>query len=245
MTDGLAERVAIQLRRHLPVARVCPVDVEALARELGVDEILRDHALVEDGRLERRDGHVRVLLAARSNPQRQRYTLAHEIGHLLLADPQRDTIARRMQTDDEVERFCDNFAAALLLPRSLIELEYRVRPRTLATVRRLAAQGDTSLAAATVRLNEVAGWPLALLHWRRTDRGWNYRWGAAVPLTHHRRLRSAPDTGARLDELAVRGSKDQRAEIEMRVGPRVVTLRGEISVRGRSAVGLIDFHGTS
>jgi hypothetical protein len=241
MTGGLAERVAAQLRTHLPLARTFPVDVEGLARQLGVNEILRVDDLVEDGRLERRDGHVRVLLAARSNRQRQRYTLAHEIGHLLLADPDRDTIARRMKTDDEVERFCDGFAAALLLPRDIINADYRAMPRTLAVLRRIAEQSDTSLAAATVRLHEVAGWPQALLHWKRSDRGWTYRWGAAVPMTYHRRLRSAPDTSARLDDLALRSRSDQEAEITMRVGPAVIRLDGEISVRGRSAVGLIAF----
>lgn len=241
MTGGLAERVAAQLRTHLPLARTFPVDVEALARQLGVNEILRVTDLVEDGRLERRDGHVRVLLAARSNRQRQRYTLAHEIGHLLLADPDRDTIARRMKTDDEVERFCDGFAAALLLPRDIISAEYRAMPPTLAALRRIAEQSDTSLAAATVRLHEVVGWPHALLHWKRTERGWTYRWGAAVPMTYHRRLRSAPDTSARLDDLALRSRSDQRAEITMRVGPTVLRLHGEISVRGSSAVGLMQF----
>jgi hypothetical protein len=241
MSGGLAERVAAQLRSRVPLAGNFPVDVEALARQLGVNEILRVTNLVEDGRLERRDGHVRVLLAARGNRQRQRYTLAHEIAHLLLADPERDTIARRMKTNDEVERFCDGFAAALLLPRAIISSQYGPTRPSLASLRRLSQQSDASLAAAAVRLHEVAAWPHSLLHWKRSDRGWFYRWGAAVPITYHRRLRSAPNTSACLDALALKGRLDQPAQIEMRVGAALVRLNGEISIRGRSAIGLMEF----
>lgn len=146
-----------------------------------------------------------------------------------------------MKADDEVERFCDNFAAALLLPRALILADYQQRPHTLATVRHLAARTDTSLAAATVRLNEVAGWPHALLHWKRADPGWRYRWGAGLPTALHRRLRSAPETSGLLDELGARGSRDQPAEIPMRVGRSSMSVRGDISIRGRSAVALVTF----
>jgi hypothetical protein len=241
MTSGVAEYLAAQVRRCLPVARTLPVDVSTLARQLGIDEIICVPNLIEDGRLEQRDGHVRVLLSSRANPHRQRYTLAHEIAHLLLADPRREVIARRMKADDEVERFCDNFAAALLLPRALILADYRQGPHTLATVRHLAARTDTSLAAAAVRLNEVGGWPHALLHWKRGDRGWRYRWGAGVPTALHRRLRSALETSGLLDELRDRGSRDQTADIPMRVGRSGISVPGDISIRGHSAIALVTF----
>lgn len=241
MSAGLAEQVAAQLRAHVLTARGLPVEVDDLARSLGVDEIVHATGIIEDGRLERRSGHVRVVLSARGSEQRRRYTLAHEIGHLLLADPQRDTIARRMTSDDEVERFCDSFAAALLLPKELLEAEYRSRPQALKTVRRLTAQCDVSLAAATVRLNEVAGWSNALLHWKRSERAWHYRWGAGVPVRYHRRLRSAADTSERLDLLASQTSADQPGEVPMRVGAELLYLRGDVSIRGSSAVALLAF----
>jgi len=241
MTSGIAEHLATEVRRYLPVARTLPVDVSEVAHQLGIDEIIRVPNLIEDGRLEQRDGHVRVLLSSRANPLRQRYTLAHEIAHLLLADPQRELIARRMKADDEVERFCDNFAAALLLPRALVLADYRQGPHTLATVRHLAARTNTSLAAATVRLNEVAGWPQALLHWKRGDRGWRYRWGAGVPTALHRSLRSAPETSGLLDELRDRGNRDQTADIPIRVGRSSMSVPGDISIQGRSAIALVTF----
>lgn len=241
MTPRLADDLARQLRQHLTLARTLPVDVERLARRLGVTEIVRVPRLVEDGRLEQMNGHTRVLLASEASVERQRYTIAHEIGHLLLTDPERDTIARRMQSDDEIERFCDAFAAALLLPREVVYSEYRSRKRKLNTVRHLAHRTGTSLAAATVRLNEVAHWRRALLHWKRGENGWRYRWGAAIPVSLHQRLRSAPSTSATLDRLCSRGGNDQRTLVSLRVGRTLLDLPCEVSVRGRSAVALVEF----
>lgn len=241
MSYQVAERLARQVRDCLPVARCLPVDVHELARQLGVVEIMYESDLVEDGRLELRGGKARVFLATRANRHRRRFTLAHELAHLLLAEPRQDTIARRMRTDNEIERFCDDFAAALLLPRHLILDDYAKRPPVLSTVRHLAARTDTSMAAATVRLSQVAQWPHALLHWKRTDSTWRYRWGAGVPAELHRRLRSAPETSAHLEILAAQGTKDQYADIAMHTGHATISLRCEISIRARSAIALAVF----
>ncbi len=237
---GAAEWLALQVRRHFEPARAVPVDLLALASELGIAEIATVNGLIEDGRLEQTRGRVRVLLSNRSTPERQRFTLAHEIGHLLLADPKRDLIARRMKSGDDVERFCDHFAAALLLPRAAVE-EFGARPKTLSNVRRLAAQAETSLAAATVRLNEVADWRCSLLHWRRADAGWRYRWGAGVPAPYYRKLKSSADTSSTLDALARLDSLDRHAELDMQAGATVVHLSGQVSIRGASAIGLMRF----
>lgn len=240
MNTGLAEHLAGQVRRQTSTARRLPLDIYALAHEFGVENIAIVDGLIEDGRLEQREGIVRVLLSARATPQRQRYTLAHELGHLLLADPDKDTIARRMRSDDDVERFCDAFAAALLQPRDVVIREYSRAPRTLATVRHLADRTQTSLAAATVRLREVLEWQQSLLHWKRTDRGWHYRWGAGVPRASYRSLRSAAETTVDLDLAAERGRAYQPVSVRMHLGAHTITISGKGSVRGRSALGLFD-----
>lgn len=241
MSSGLAEWLALQIRKHFEPARAMPVDVVGLAHEIGVHEIATVRGLIEDGRLEQTGGRVRVLLAGRATAERQRFTLAHELAHLLLADPKRDIIARRIRSDDEVERFCDAFAAALLLPRETVETKYCRRPKTLVTVRHLAAQTETSLAAATVRLNEIADWRCSLLHWRRGDAGWRYRWGAGLPTPYHRTLKSSAGTSSTLDELARLGTGDRHAELEMQAGVSIVRLSGQVSIRGASAIGLLRF----
>lgn len=240
MNTGLAEHLACQVRRQTPTARRLPIDIHTLAREFGVEHISIVEGLIEDGRLEQRNGVVRILLSDRANSQRQRYTLAHELGHLLLADPDKDTIARRMRSDDDVERFCDAFAAALLQPRDVLNEEYSQAPRTLATVRDLADRTHTSLAAATVRLREVLDWQQSLLHWKRTERGWHYRWGAGVPRASYRSLRSAAETTVDLDLAAQRGRADQPLSVRMKLSAQTITISGLGSVRGRSALGLFD-----
>lgn len=240
MNTGLAEHLASQIRRQTPTARRVPVDVFTLAREFGIDHVVIVEGLIEDGRLEQRNGTVRVLLSDRANTQRQRYTLAHELGHLLLADPDKDTIARRMRSDDDIERFCDAFAAALLQPRDVVLRRYSDAPRTLRTVRDLADRTHTSLAAATVRLREVLDWSPSLLHWKRTDRGWQYRWGAGVPRGSYRSLRSAPETTLDLDRAAQRSRADQPIAVRMQLGAGMIRVSGQGSVRGRSALGLVD-----
>jgi hypothetical protein len=215
-----------------------PLDLVQVAAALGVHEISLMPDLVEDGRLEQRSGTARILVSQRASVERRRYTIAHELGHLLLADPEGDVIARRMRSDDDVERFCDAFAAALLLPRELIR-PYRRHTEQLSVLRDIAQQTRTSLAAVAVRLNELAGWSTALLHWRRDAGCWTYRWGAAVPTPVHRRLRSAPTTSVVLDELRAKGRHDQHAHVPMLVARRPVWLTGEFSARGPSAIGLV------
>lgn len=240
MNAGLAERAAEEVRRRIPAARSVPINLSAVATALGVSEIVLAQNLVEDGRLEQRGGTARIFVNERAGYERRRYTIAHELGHLLLAEPERDTIARRMKCDDDVERFCDAFAAALLLPRDLVRA-YRREAECLATVRDLAQQTRTSLAAVTVRLNELAGWRSAVVHWRYVDGTWTYRWGAAVPTDVHRRLRSAPGTSDSLDRLRERGAHDQHARIPVLIGRRAFEIDGEFSVRGTSAIGLVRF----
>lgn len=61
----------------------------------------------------RRDGGELVVLVRESDdPRRQRFTVAHEIGHLLIEDVRRHVPLSRA---DE-ERLCNEFAAALLVP---------------------------------------------------------------------------------------------------------------------------------
>ena len=238
MSARLAEYATARLRSRIPAARTVPVDLVKVAAVLGVSGIVLADDMVEDGRLEQRGGTAQIFVSSRAGVERRRYTIAHELGHLLLADPERDTIARRMRCDDDIERFCDAFAAALLLPRDLV-LPYRGQVEQLGIIRELAARTRTSLAAVTVRLSEVAGWNASLLHWRRNENGWIYRWGAALPSDVHRRLRSAPTTSQALDLLRANGRQDQAAQVPMLVGRLPVEIEGQLSIRGRSAIGLV------
>jgi Zn-dependent peptidase ImmA (M78 family) len=111
--------------------REVPVKVFDLATELGLGPI-RDSNLEGSisGLIRRRsDGEFEIVVNAGHHPNRQRFTVAHEIGHFIfhrdrLRSGTSDTLAYRIdgqiypnpQIGPEQERQANNFAANLLIP---------------------------------------------------------------------------------------------------------------------------------
>jgi Zn-dependent peptidase ImmA (M78 family) len=85
-----------------------------LARRLGVSRIIKQTMPFEGGLFRLPDGELVIKLNAQSSFVRQQFTLAHEIGHLLL----RTVPAFRsgQKVDPDLERTCDLIAAELLMP---------------------------------------------------------------------------------------------------------------------------------
>lgn len=130
-TIAEARQQARALVEHFAV-RVPPVPVEKMARQLGVriqfaplDDELSGMAFVKDG--------VPIIgVNALHHPNRQRFTLAHELGHIRLHRPliesevhvdkgslRRDTLAST--GTDITEREANAFAAELLMPKVLLD----------------------------------------------------------------------------------------------------------------------------
>lgn len=88
--------------------------LHALAARLGISRIIEEPLPFDGGLFQLPHGELVVKLKAKSPPVRKRFTLAHEIGHLLLGDMS----GRRMacQSDPALERACDSIAAELLMP---------------------------------------------------------------------------------------------------------------------------------
>jgi len=83
-----------------------PVDVERIAFREGL-RVVRKHLGAADGFI---DDNI-ITVNADHARTRQRFTIAHELGHLVLhADG----------TDDNSEREADQFASALLIPREML-----------------------------------------------------------------------------------------------------------------------------
>lgn len=88
-----------------------------------------DVAVVElgagfDGLAAMTEGVKLILLAATSNPARQRFTLAHELGHLLFGDDQdihldRDIFDKARKRDPSEQR-ANAFASAFLMPEEVL-----------------------------------------------------------------------------------------------------------------------------
>jgi hypothetical protein len=218
-----------------------PIALDQLARSLGVDGIVQ-RRMIEDGRLERGGGRTVVYLRQAARPTRQRFTLGHELGHLLLAGPEKEFVAQRSWTGlDAEERFCDEFAAALLLPSHWVRQRFGRCPERLAVVRELSDLAEASLSASLVRLRELVGWRRSLLHWRRYDGDWRLVMTAGVPSRFHSRVTSMATTRTVLDKL-VGSSGDLTGKLPLAVDrmPREVPV--EIAVTASSAVALASLH---
>ena len=103
---------------------------------------------------------------------RQRFTLAHEIAHILLAqetgkqitESHRDVVETSKSKRATLEKLCDKLAAQILMPRTLF-LQC-APPWNVGSILRLARQFDTSIAATAIRFVELMPSACALTIWR-------------------------------------------------------------------------------
>lgn len=181
----------------------CPVDLLALASALGVQAVGVDRELHEDGRTTWTETAPTITL--RDDPAaggRARFTFAHELAHVIVGNAgqpgavSRRTLRLRPQAE---ETLCDAVAAALLLPREWVAARLEV-PAQLGAIRRLAAAGDVSLAAAAVRVGAVfPGHDLTLLRWRKAGSRWALAGRAGWPMQMGYTVRAGSGTEALLE----------------------------------------------
>ena len=195
-----------------------PVDLHAVAASLGVSSISFDSDLVGDGFVEwDHTGRPAVTLAANGPLSRQRFTLAHELGHVLLEGPPGERRHRRPQLDPSAEEtLCDRIAAGLLMPRPWVD-RYAHRDRLNLSILRLVAQrAEVSLSAVAVRLGQVGARTSALLRWRRTESGrWILLGCAGVPRHLGVAVSMPPKTARTVERL---GFRDTWLDIELDFG---------------------------
>lgn len=150
------------------------VKLSQVASKVGVTSI-SSAALPCDGLLVPKDGGYEIWVNEDSPPKRQRFSIAHEIGHIVLHGFLPHTKAmegRNLFTapgNGFEERFCDFFAANLLMPRT--EVLSVIAPSTdiARSVSQLAGIFQVSREAAAIRIAEVATKPLAVVSLRRSD----------------------------------------------------------------------------
>ena len=151
--------------------------VEDLARQLGA-KLSRDPFDGEtSGMLYRAGGDIVIGINGRQSKQRQRFTIAHELGHLLLHRGRPMIIDKHVRINwrdetsslatDQEEIQANWFAAELLMPRAAVqsELEQLVPQYGTRDVRKLvrvmATRFDVSEQAMSIRLSNLGiAWPL-------------------------------------------------------------------------------------
>lgn len=230
---GLADRL-VRAVDELGVGM--PVDLELIANALGVSEIVRT-PMVEDGRTTWDHGRPRIELREDRSEQRSRFTLAHEIGHILIARD--ETVARRTHQleGDDIETLCDWIAASILMPRRWI-VQFARRDRyNLSNLRLVANKANVSMSAAAVRLAEVSDRTCVLLRWQRSPKRWLVIGQAAVPKEYSGGIQATPETSAVLDGLPNR--RDSWREITLEAGDTTLAATAQLDRSGATCISLL------
>ena len=126
IVERIERRAADVLRAANALA--IPVPVEAIAAKYHIKVSRGPHASFS-GMLIRKDGHALIGINSREAPVRQRFTIAHELGHFFL-HPQKDAFVDYRDNRRDVmrtprEKQANMFAAALLMPGDFIRKDFR------------------------------------------------------------------------------------------------------------------------
>ncbi|TAK58118.1 ImmA/IrrE family metallo-endopeptidase [Patescibacteria group bacterium] len=121
------ENITEEILNKLNIKNI-PVQVDEIASKLQI-KISRAPSKDFSGLLIRKDGHALIGINDNEAPVRQRFTIAHELGHFFL-HPRKDTFVDYRDNKKDVmrtavEKQANMFAAALLMPRTLLEKDFR------------------------------------------------------------------------------------------------------------------------
>lgn len=141
-----------------------PPDLAVIAKKIGL-RIKEVDADGFDGTLVRAvDGPKGIIAVNSAIPERsrKRFTIGHEIGHYLIPHHRflknlcgAQDIERWHAEVASAEREANQFAAELLLPRSLVAPILGLNDPSLHTIRKVAAEFSTSMTATTYRFLEL------------------------------------------------------------------------------------------
>ena len=148
--------------------------LQNLARRLDVREIITRPIDISGMLVPADDGYVIVLKEADSTNM-QRYTIAHEIGHLVYGKLKggKENVSSQLQNeayrhghgDKREERVCEAIAAEILMPAEEFHNRLSHYGFSLESVTKLAAAFGTSITATALRFWELMNMPALIIKW--------------------------------------------------------------------------------
>lgn len=135
-----------------------PVNVEAIARDLDADIVRRaDLSPNISGKVERVGDRFLITVNANHSLQRQRFTIAHEIAHIVMhtdriGDGIVDDGLYRSPLGGVIERQANVYAATILMPAKLVGAAWRSGVKDYASMARMF---DVSSEVARIRMQEL------------------------------------------------------------------------------------------
>ena len=165
MTADSAVQQARQFLRQVDT-RSIPVNVDGYA-EVANARIRRQRLNDDEAgfTIPRGNGSYVITVNASDTDERQRFTICHEIAHIVLGLPSRHDViplwayAKR----DKDERLCDEFAAELLMPHATWTDHVSGREARPETIEALMGEFVVSYPAAASRFAAVAQFPCAFV----------------------------------------------------------------------------------
>ncbi len=182
-----ARQAATALHERLDLRDVHGLDIEAMAKRLGV-RVRRGGLHGAAARLVGGPSFAIIRLSSRiEHEEAQRFSFAHEVGHWQLRHRSDDVpapckpIRIHEHVDRGIEAEANAFAAELLMPARLLRSRCEVSPVSLENVRAIAGDYRVSLVAAAVRFVELTSERCAAVFSRAGKVVWAARSETFVP----------------------------------------------------------------
>lgn len=196
-----AEELARSVRERFGIPERPPVNVIRLVHDMGIPTEAVDGLECSGQLVVSHQDEPRILYASGQSDRRRQFTIAHELGHYLLADDGIDF--DRQRTNRRIERFCDQFASDLLLPTAWLRDKYADGPVSASAMEDLARRAFVSRPHAVSALNHhLSRWDAGLLFWQwdRWDKHWQLM-SRVLPIRFRKVLQPSANTQSWLASL--------------------------------------------
>ncbi len=144
-------------------------NLEAISASVGLS--IQYQPLRVDALLQQTESGYVAIINSTTNKGRQRFSLAHEIGHIAMfnATGLRQAFGHLSPSESvdsfEVENLCDCFASELLMPLKEWQQHIFNEGVSLQVIRTLMDSYSVSMAAATKRVVDASIWNCAIIIW--------------------------------------------------------------------------------
>jgi Zn-dependent peptidase ImmA (M78 family) len=184
-TTAEAARKALEASIPGIAQAAIPINVESAARFVGIEQITEVETSAFDGLLSAtRSGTYVASLRKGQSESRKRFTLAHELGHVIV----HASIGRRKSVtpnelfqcrattaeEKEEERLCDLLASQLLMPQPQFTQVIQAIGVSAETIPDIARRFAVSLEAVSKRLLAVLPYEIGIGYWYLSDDNANF-----------------------------------------------------------------------
>jgi len=156
------------------------IDLEAIAFDLGAS--IKQRPLTGcDARLVRTDEAAIISINSDSHPLRQRFSLAHELAHLIEDRGRKgficakEDIAPQNSEAKSIEALANDFASQLVLPSYLFLPRVAGKPVSFGTADKVSKEFKCSVSAAAIKLVRCSAEPALLVCHGQSKREWFMR----------------------------------------------------------------------